>query len=166
MNTLQHKSPDHADDGIAEALAGWLADPDSSIRQQAAEALANWATPAVAPALLKCLEGNGFDSRAAGRVLGTLQEKRAAPLLAAKLADLSWRFEAGAALRAIGPAAEAPVAKLLKDKDWGVRLEACRILQQIGSKDSLKALDALAAGDDNPLVKQTATLAAQAIRAR
>ena len=44
--------------------------------------------------------------------------------------------------------------------------QACRILQQIGGKGSLKALDAVAVGDDNPLVKQTAALAAQAIRGR
>jgi hypothetical protein len=166
INTLQHKQPEKPDAAIAAAIAGWLGDADTFIRQQAAEALANWGTAAEAPALLKILEGSGFDARAAGRVLGKLKEKRAAPVLAAKLTDMSWRFEAAAALTAIGTPAEGVVAKLLKDKDWGVRLEACRILQQVGSKDSLKALDAVAASDDNPLVKQTAAAAAQAIRAR
>ena len=166
MNTLQHKQPAKPDAAIAMALAGWLGHGDAFVRQQAAEALANWATPDVVPALLKVLDGNGFDARAAGRALGKLKEKRAAPILAAKLTDLAWRFEASTALTAIGTAAESAVTKQLKDKDWGTRLEACRILQQIGSNDSIKALDAVADGDENPLVKQTATAAAQAIRSR
>jgi hypothetical protein len=166
MNILRHKAPEKPDGTLAEALAGWLENGDPFVRQLAVETLANWATPAEIPALLKVLEGNGFDARAAGRLLGDLREKRAVPILAAKLSDTSWRFEAGSALRAIGSPAENAVLKLLKDKDWGVRLEVCRVLQQIGTTDSLKALDAVAAADENPLVQQTAILAAQAIRAR
>lgn len=166
MNTLQHKRPAAPDKDLAEAIAAWLGDGDGFIRQQAAETLGNWATPATVPALLKCAEGSGFDARAAARALGNLKEKRAVPILAARLADMSWRFEAATVLKAIGPAAEGPVAKLLKDKDWGVRLEACRILQQVGTKDSLRALEPVAAGDENPLVKQTAAGAMDAIRGR
>jgi hypothetical protein len=166
MATLRQKTPAKPDDALAEALAGWLADGDGFVRQQAGEALCKWATPVATSALLKVLEGKGFDARAAAKALGALKEKRAAPLLAAKLTDMSWRMDAAAALKAIGPPAEDAVAKLLRDRDWGVRLEVCRILQQAGSKDSLKALDELAAGDENPLVRQTAKTAADAIRAR
>jgi|GEM_PF-2850995 len=166
MSMLQQKRGAEPDDDLAEAIAAWLGDGDGFLRQQAAEALTNWATPKAIPALLKCAEGSGFDARAAVRALGSLKEKRAVPILAAKMGDMSWRFEAAVALKAIGPTAEGPVARLLKDKDWGVRLEACRILQQVGTKDSLKALEPVAASDENPLVKQTAAAAMETIRGR
>lgn len=166
MATLRQKAPATPDDALAAALAGWLADGDGFVRQQAAEALCKWATPVATSALLKVLDGKGFDARAAAKALGNLKEKRAAPLLAAKLTDMSWRMDAATALKAIGPPAESAVAKLLRDRDWGVRLEVCRILQEAGSKDSLKTLDGLAAGDENPLVRQAAQTSADAIRAR
>lgn len=164
--SLQRKRPEKPDKAMAEAIADWLEKGDLHLRQQAAEALGEWGTRDAVPKLLKCLEGNGFDARAAARALGKLRESRAAPVLAGKLTDMGWRVDAAAALKAIGKPAEKPVSRLLQDRDWGVRLEACRILQEVGTQDSLESLEAAAARDENPLVRQAAGAAARAIRAR
>ncbi len=46
-------------------------------------------------------------------------------------------MDAATALKAIAPPAESALARLLRDRDGGVRLEVCRILQEAGSRDSL-----------------------------
>ena len=67
--------------------------------------------------------------------------------------------------KAMGPVAEKPVAPLLKHQDWTVRLEAARVLGEIGTKESLAALQAVVA-DSNRLVAMEAGKAIKAIEGR
>jgi HEAT repeat protein len=61
------------------------------------------------------------------------------------------RRPASKALRTMGPMAEAEVGKYLRHSDWGVQVEACKVLKQIGTRKSIPALQE-AAADKNRFV--------------
>ena len=65
----------------------------------------------------------------------------------------------------MGPVAEEAVAGYLKDSDWTVRLEACNVLLDIGTKASVKALEA-ATKDSNGIVARIAKEALTTARGR
>ena len=95
---------------------------------------------------------------------------RPAAAPARRLADHFDRPRARRALEAFGPAAEKAVLPYLsdKEKDRGLRIEACHVLQTIGTRDSTAALEAVtrSAGPlDRDLVK-AANEALAAIAAR
>jgi HEAT repeat protein len=75
------------------------------------------------------------------------------------------RIHASKALKEIGSAAEKEVAKYLTHQEWLVRLEACNILKEIGTRQSLPALQAQQQ-DSNGLVKMAANEAAKACSRR
>lgn len=54
----------------------------------------------------------------------------------------------------MGPVAEKAVIKQLDHKDKGVKVEACRILKEIGTKESTEALQKLAQDRDKGLKKE------------
>ena len=91
--------------------------------------------------------------------LAKLKDERAIEPIAERLPKD--RREASAALQEFGPAAEKPVIKYLQDKDKNNRIEACKILKAIGTKNSLAALTALSKEKD----KAIATAAAEAAKA-
>jgi len=151
---------------VAKALEKLLADTDAFHRQFAAQALASWGTKDNVPALLKAADDSNFATRwAVLDALAAMKDARAAAKLAEHLVDHGDRIHASKGLEAIGAAAEKDVAKSLKHQDWGVRLEACRILKTIGTKESLDALRA-AQQDENGLVKMAADEAARACAGR
>ena len=118
------------------------------------------------PALIKAADDSNFATRwAVLDALAPLKDARAAPKLAEHLVDFGDRVHASKALQDIGSAAEKEVAKYLKHKDWGVRLEACNILKTIGTKESLAGLRA-AQQDENGLVKMAADEAVKASAGR
>jgi len=79
--------------------------------------------------------------------------------------DFHTRGDATKALIAYGSAAEKTVLGLLRNPDVFVRREACQILKQIGTKESLRPLVILANSNDG-LASMAAREAAQAIQAR
>jgi HEAT repeat protein len=81
-------------------------------------------------------------------LLGKLKDERAIDALVKRLPQLSDRAAASEALRGIGPAAEQAVLKLIKHPDVFTRREACSILADIGSAESLAALRVYAQGTD------------------
>ena len=72
---------------------------------------------------------------------------------------------AGQTLKQIGPAAEKAVWPLLKHNDLFVRHEACKVLGDIGTQQSLVLLGQ-AAGDQNGLVRMAAQNALRAVQQR
>ena len=70
------------------------------------------------------------------------------------------------ALIALGPAAEEPVRGALAHDDWTVRLDACRVLKEIGVPASLPALVEAARRPNDALVSRAAEEAIRAIEAR
>ncbi|MBN9517119.1 HEAT repeat domain-containing protein [bacterium] len=152
---------------VAAALEAQLGEKDLTLRQAALGALAVWAGPETVPALTKSLEHEHvFTRRAVLGVLTRLKVVEAAPAIANLLPSAADRSEASAALKALGAPAEKAVAPLLAHKDWAAAAEACRILGEIGTADSIPPLEAVLGGNPHILVSGAATDALRAIRGR
>jgi HEAT repeat protein len=149
-----------------KALDGLLETPDLTVRGQAFKTMGVWGTPEVVPRLLKLLEES--DNLNRGNViyaLGRLRDERAIAPVAKLLADPSLRREAGEALRQFGPKAEPAVLPYLAHADLYVRLDACRLLKDIGTKESVPALEKHTA-DKTPILAHAAKEAIDAINGR
>lgn len=124
---------------IAGAIEPMLKDPDGFGRSDAAKALAVWGGPENTPALVKALKDPEFGVRWA--VLDTFKALHD-PAGADAVADalVTDRGKAAEALRAMGPGAEPAVMKYLNHSDGFVRMEVCRILQDIGTQECVPSL--------------------------
>jgi HEAT repeat protein len=151
---------------VAAALVPALGDASWAVRQNAARALAVWTADEAYQPLVKALDDSQFSVRWA--VIDALSHWKDAPT-AGVLTNLMSHGQdiqqAGQALRAIGAPAEAAAAGLLGDKNQQVRYEACRILKEIGTQQSVPALTA-AASDADGLMAMLAEDALKAIDAR
>jgi hypothetical protein len=167
LQALQQKEPAAADEEVSAALAEWLTNDDRTYRWLAAQALERWGTEKTAPALRKAI-GDDFPvvANSAMKALGRLKDKDAVEPLVAGLADLQKRQAAAAALKSLGVPAEREVRKALEHAEWQVRLEAVRILKEIGTAESVATLKSVGTSDDNALVKREAKEAAKAIEDR
>src|SRR5439155_1321428 len=153
-------------DEVATELEGQLKSSDGFQRAFAARALKVWGSAKHVPVLVAMLKDeNQMARQFAFEGLGGLKDKKGAEAVAGLLADLPTRIQAANSLKAMGPVAEKPVAPLLKHQDWTVRLEAARVLGEIGTKESLAALQAVVA-DSNRLVAMEAGKAIKAIEGR
>jgi HEAT repeat protein len=152
---------------VARALEPAATNWDFLVRQNAARALAVWATAESVPTLIKMLDDQLPHCRAeAMTALAALKDERGAAAVAKRLTDHADRANARKALEAMGPVAEKPVADLLTHADYLVRREACDILKTIGTPASTAGLQAVADEDKSPPVKRAAQEALKAIAAR
>jgi hypothetical protein len=119
-------------------------------RGDAVKAIAHWGTKDDAPFLLTLLDDNENAVREAAIVtLGQWKDARAADPVAQRLVNGHDRPWASQALKELGSAAEKPVTELLRHANADVRLEACRVLRVIATKESHAALvDAAEDGDE------------------
>jgi HEAT repeat protein len=143
---------------------------NSSFDQEAvAHALGVWGTAESVAPLIKVLDDKFPTVRGAAMdALVALHDDRAIDPIARRLPDHADRSRARHSLEMFGPAAEKAVVPYLSDKDKGLRIEACHILQNIGSRDSTAALEGVvksAGRFDTDLVK-AANEALAAIAAR
>jgi HEAT repeat protein len=116
--------------------------------------------------LLKSLDDKSPIVRgAAMQTLARLGAKEAVQPIADMLADRQGRVGASKALQAMGPIAEEAVLKQLKNDEWIVRHEACKVLGAIGTAKGVKLLKKLEA-DPNLLVRRSAKQAIQKIEKR
>jgi HEAT repeat protein len=145
-------------------VAERLRDQHGPTHDTAARALVLWATKDNVPALIEAL-GHGSNTVRASALdaLGNLKDVRAIAPVAAQLRKGN-RQEASKALQRMGSMAEREVSKYLGDKD-AVRVEACRILQVIGTKESVAALEAVRDQDRDNEAKAAAKDALAAIHA-
>lgn len=152
---------------VAAALEPFLQDRDSNRRQWAARALKVWGTAKNVPALVKALtDPDGSTCVLAIETLGILKDSRGAEGVAQFLPKFAFRGHASMSLKAMGGAvAEKAVLPMLQNKDLGARVEACRILAEIGGKDALAALQAVR-GDSNRQVAIEAERAIKTLQAR
>ena len=151
---------------IASALTPLLSHRTASIRAAAAKALVNWGNTNSAPSLMAAVADEDLWVRkAAMEALGQMKTSAAAQSIAARLTRLSDRGDAAKALKAMGSSAEPAVLPLLKDHDTWVRLEACKILAEIGTTKSLPYLEEFA-GTGHGFDKPESEKAIQAIKAR
>jgi S1-C subfamily serine protease len=156
---------------VVEALAPLLTTPDLFTRLAALKAHVAWAGKDGVSTYYNLLKtDNNFVARAILiEALGKLDGSRAAEAIAARLPELTDRGAAVKTLKAIGTAAEKAVVEYLGHRDWGVRLETCHILKEIGTAASVEALKKAADGLDAgqaPKVSAAADEAVAAIAAR
>jgi hypothetical protein len=166
---IQPKEPaaDQTDAELAAALAEWLDSDDQSVRHLAAQALEKWGTAEEIPALLDILDDDSqIVVNSAMKALGRLHATDAIETLVAKLAENQSRLAASEALKAMGADAEEQTLTALDDPEWTVRLEVCRILEQIGTDKSIERLRTASSDDENALIRQVSKQAADAIEAR
>lgn len=124
---------------VAKALAPLLSHANSWVQGAAAKALEVWVVPEVEADLIKATtSGNLWVRASAIRALGKIKTPQAAEAVAAQM--YRHRGEAGEALRAIGPMAEQAAIGCLRDRDFWVRVEACKVLEHIGGQAALEAL--------------------------
>jgi HEAT repeat protein len=88
------------------------------------------------------------------KALAKLKDESTFAAVAGRLKDSKDRRFASDALKAFGAAAEAEVDKSLQDPDKAVRLEACKILNKIGTKASEPLLQAAAKEKDKDVAKE------------
>jgi HEAT repeat protein len=154
---------------VSRTLEAMLGHNSPFDQEAAAHALAVWGTAESVPALIKLLDDRIPTVRAAAMdALVALHDDRAIEPIARRLADSADRSKVRRILEMIGPAAERAVIPHLSDQDKWLRIEACHILQTIGSQDSTAALEAVvksAGRFDQDLVK-AAKDALSAIAAR
>lgn len=156
---------------VAAALEAALEDQDGGVRRQAAQALKIWATPDNSKGLIRALNQDDDGVRhPAIDTLGMLKEEMAiVPLCQLMTIKGGDRPKIIAALTSIGPKCEPTVLQLLGNQDKGVRIDACKVLQAVGTKASLPALNQLgtaAAAMKQNDVKNAAIAAITAIQSR
>ncbi len=140
---------------VANALVPLLDNPMDRVK--AAEALAVWATPEQAPALINALASeDDAVRRAAIKGLARLKDERGLAALAEHLIDPRDRSASSDALVLAGDSARDEVRRYLNHTDPDVRKEAAEILRKIDEAPSAdqgapEGMPALAAMPANPL---------------
>ncbi|HVV99868.1 MAG TPA: HEAT repeat domain-containing protein [Planctomycetaceae bacterium] len=157
---------DNRREQVTPAIVALLQDRDDGIRSRAVKAIGVWGSQEQVPTLIELLDDqNPFVKGNAFEALGKLGGKKAADALAERVPPFFGRREASQALQQMGEVAEAPVLPLLKNKDWTIQSEACKILAVVGTRKSLADLEKIAKSDKGPLGIE-AKKAADAVRSR
>jgi HEAT repeat protein len=156
----------------ASALGELLKEKDEGAQEAAVRALVSWGNKGNVPALVALVEAEGFGHaqtmrNAAIEALGPLKDERGVIPVAKRLLDgnVATAREASKSLKAMGSIAEPAILTFLGNVNPNLRIEACRILEAIGTKESVKALTTVSRGRDRT-VAQAATKALEAINAR
>jgi hypothetical protein len=128
---------------VLEALAKLLRDADAFARRDAVQAHLAWADRRKKSTLYyDLLKGDTSVLVRAVLIegLARLDGARAAEAIAARLAEEADRPTARKALVGMGAEAEKAVLAQLSSRDGAVRLEACKLLEEIGTAASVPAL--------------------------
>lgn len=153
-------------EAVLKVLEKVVKDKDHTRRKQGIDALGTWGRPESVPLVIECLQDPALLVKlAAIDTLGKLKDERAAEPLAKLVADPGPRAQAVKALQSLGAKAERAVRELLKHSAPEVRLEGCRLLKELGTADSLPALQS-ASKDADKAVAASAREAEAAISRR
>ncbi len=161
---LQKIEPSIRRDEVAKALLKALDDGDTHWHSELIDALAIWGTADCVPSLINLLDDFGFDAGHAMRALGKLKDSRGARAVSKKLLTHDARA-AVAALRDMGPVAEDAVLPYLHHEDPEMRLEMCRLLEDIGTTKCIPELRRRLSDNSKP-VRDAAKAALPVIQAR
>ncbi len=164
---LAEKKPAQPNPKAAQGLESvMLKSENGGARAEAARALNNWATAESTPGLLKALRDDWAPVRAnAIEALCKSAPKEAIRPVAQQLSNGMTRGAAAKFLKAAGTDAEEAVLAQFQSTDAWQRAEICRILEAIGTKKSLPALEK-AVFDDNWMVNGPARKAVATIKSR
>jgi hypothetical protein len=170
LNRLADVKPDHRQAEVTAILVTLInqVEVDLKVREQAMKQLPSWGGKDVVPLLEKWLEEPTPILRwAAMDSLVELRSTRSAPAIA-KYWTKSEVERIARVLVTLGPEVETTVLPFLHNtSEILVRVEACRVLKEIGTVQSLKPLlDVINAKDQPPAVVSAAKEAMQAILTR
>jgi predicted Zn finger-like uncharacterized protein len=145
--SLARVPPGQRRDEVARALVALIDDPDAEVRRQALNALGVWGTAESVPALITAIRKEWTGDHAI-RALARLKDERAIEPIAAAIETPFTRHEANVALKEFGTKAEKAVLPFLEHRDRDIRNEACDILKKCGTRQSIPALQRVAADPD------------------
>jgi S1-C subfamily serine protease/HEAT repeat protein len=152
---------------VVSRLETLLNDQSGDARVAAVKGLGRWGGKKTIPTLAARLQG--FDPTLHAVVIDTLAEFKddeAAAAIARRLPDVFDRPRATQALKAMdAPVAEKAILPLLKDDNVFVRVEAVKVLADVGGRDSVTPLEQLAS-DNNIFYSGPAAQALAAVKAR
>jgi HEAT repeat protein len=144
-----------------------LNDQSAEARVAAVKGLGRWGGKKTIPTLAARLQG--FDPGMHAVVIDALaefQDDEAAAAIAKRLPDVFDRPKATQALKAMDPPmAEKAVLPLLKETNVFIRVEAVKVLADVGGKDSVAPLEQLA-NDNNVFYSGPAAEALLAVKSR
>lgn len=175
LTALHHLAQIRPDDAnrtkVSKALNATLVDPTRGLSDESLEALRVWGTAENTDTLVKMLEP--FGKSGMGRnvrvieFLGALKDPRAAAALAPGLEHGRERPLISTALKKIGAASQDAVIPYLDSVSEATRIEACRILGDVGTSKCLDALHKAYDGAGGDLIFSQELMAAmQKIAAR
>jgi HEAT repeat protein len=167
-DALAGAQPDHRRAEVLPLLETLVNLPDLDLRYAATRAYCVWATRDNVPTLIKLLNNEKYLPRMqfVMEALARLKEERGLAPISQWLGKQGRaRSDSIAALIAYGPAAEDHVISLLNTTDAEVRGGACEVLEQIGTRKCLPALEQ-AAMDSNLNVKSRAKRALDTVKKR
>ncbi|MDB5308600.1 MAG: trypsin-like serine protease with C-terminal domain [Gemmataceae bacterium] len=152
---------------VAKALEVMAADKDHFTRLAALRALNMWAGPENVAGLVRVLDTDDVHTRMGiVSIIAKYKDPVAADALAKLLPGLGERAAASAALKAIGPAAEKAVIPYLTHKDSWTAMEACNILKEIGTAESIPPLKTVLGKKPDFMVGPAATNALKSVESR
>ncbi|MGC8638795.1 MAG: HEAT repeat domain-containing protein [Isosphaeraceae bacterium] len=159
---VQNRRPE-----VVQALQALLTDRDGSVRNAAIQAIGVWGDASSAPLLLEHLNDDHYGSR--GELFEALA--RIEPDERIARAMLPWLAkdagQASRVLRAMGSAAEPSLLEFVaSDARPESRVEACRLLKEVGTSRSLPELKELASKRDSEELGRAAGDVARRIRER
>lgn len=154
---------------VSKALQIVITDSDHFLKEDAAAALAKWATRKNIPALIEMLgtdrHSHGDARKHAIRALAQFKDDKCARAIGKMLFTDDWQI-AVEALKEMGPVAEVAALPQIDNDDPKMRYQVCGILEEVGTTRSLDDLKRHANGDRVKEVKQAAKDAIKAIEAR
>ncbi|HEX5273330.1 MAG TPA: HEAT repeat domain-containing protein, partial [Gemmataceae bacterium] len=152
---------------VVSRLEGVLNDQSNEARVAAVKGLASWGGKKAIPTLAARLQG--FDPGMHAVIIEALagfKDDESAAAIAKRLPDAFDRGKAAEMLRAMDPTmAEKAILPLLKETNVFIRVEAVKVLGDVGGKDSVAPLGQLVA-DNNIFYSGPAAEALLAVKAR
>jgi len=141
LELLAEDSSAKSDADISAGLVKLLSVSERTIRIGAARSLEKWGDDDSHPVMQKLLGDSTVELRhSAMQFLAAAKLESAAADIAARLKVAADRKAAAAALTTLGEAAEPALVALLQDNDEKTRQAICEILKEVGTKESLAAL--------------------------
>jgi hypothetical protein len=166
LEQLAQMKPDQRRGEVLTALRGPLTSTDTRANALAVQALGVWGTQENLPTLIKALDSRDGLTRKKGiEALARFKDLATIEPIARRLGSSYDGSAAVEALIKLGPASEKTALRALTSKDERVRRDACKILEKIGTSDSLATLTA-AKQDSDAFVRVGAEQAVRAITRR
>lgn len=165
-DNLARMKPDVNQMVVAERLAEQVRNPDTLAQRAVVHALVVWSSANEVPVLLQIMdETKGPTRKAAFDAVARFNDPRAAAAIVRYFRENPTHPEARAAVVQQGTGAENELLPLLNDKSPIVKRETVKLLKDVGTRQSVLALQPIATGT-NVMLRMVAQEAINGINAR